>query len=528
MKPTRANAARGAAYLLFSLVLLFSAFAFSASVEDSAKLYLGRDEATAMNITEFSSSGGTYYMVSSGGTELLVLKPGSAGSFLAVESQAELETAMGPYITKAYGSVFSEDQAQKAKSDFDNLSKAAGVCIKPMNGFLTNSFLIYYIKQIDDRGSAVPGTSNAIRNLTVGNATAVSGISDPQKLLARANLTKLSNGTHAIVVGGIAELGNLTYSLSSSKPASEVRTDLDSINKLLSELKPVVDLYQGDYAYLYTTKQHFAMFSNQPCTFTSSAFAALESDFATAGSVPSEAELASRLAISTKDRAERYSIRLVYQQETEKLAGLALRQKNVQDRMNLVGLDLSGLSANVTSMNVSTAKVELATSVGEANELDGKFKAMYSATEGYVSFVESDQVYGALNGSTSAISAAQLSIDTASTRIGKDNSDVVALKEKYATLRTELDQARSDLAAGKTAGIVPKIQNITADLEDLNTRAAALKPVSEQFDAVIIGGLILIIVVGAAVIYYYRSKKPPAEVSPSVRPPSSSVIIGRP
>ena len=519
-------------------IVLASSFVIASAADDYAAKFITADEKGIANVSSFTSGGLAFYMLTVGGKESIVFKANSNGSFSPVTSETDLVPILKDYISSKFGSYLSSDQIAKIVSDYTLAQNQSDVCTHQTTELLKASGSLNLMIIALDAGSPtrpLEATVNGLIGHDKGNkAVPVTGVDNMAAIILRAGDIKGSNGTQAVVKGGMLTIGDMVNSLPSETPMEQAQT-VASAKLLISQLKPVITKYKTQYSYICTRLpgalrdygcNHVAP-KMMNCTFSADSLSSLEGSLGVGKVVPSESDMATQVANSTASRKEIFNVDSIASEVAHAAAPLFASSAALRVKLTAAGIDTSALDAKVSDLNQSAATVSLATSQSDAEAAKAMFLSKLNATQSYVNVLQSDNVFSALNESNFYLNNAQIAIDLANSRVEQGNPQVEEMQTSFSTLQIELTQARSDIAKGDFEGKVATIQNITSDLKALQANAEAVKPKSEEQDMLLYGGAIILILLVAAVFYYYKNKKPPGVVRPAINP-ASGIIISKP
>ncbi len=476
--------------------------AFAATVNETAMLYVADGEVSATSIVPFKSGAASYYMVAVATKEVLLLEP-TDSDFQPVSDNATLISVLPAYISSAYANVFSDANVESLKTHFDVLNKTFNYCDEVMSPFLKNSFIIYYIQQIDDRGTPIPKTKLAIDYL-LGNAT-------------------LGNGSSYKLKTGFALANEKILVVSPQASPDVVRESLFDIYDTFSELKTIAGQYATDFNLLES--RHPDMFSKRVCALSEASFANVTDDLRIRESIPSAASLSSAIIASTQPRVEFRKIKEIILNKTKKLGEITALHKSVQKTLAGTGIELSGINKSVQNLDSNLTLLKTATTLASARTIEAMFDKAYNSTYAWLYALNSTTLATDIAASVNASKTAKNSTDGAALRLGENNEDVVKVKQKFKSFQANLN---SNLSAVQNASekIVPAatFQNLTITATGIAKEADNLRPAWDQNILMIIAGGIILVALMMGIVIWYRNQKALSEVSEKITAKGSKEI----
>ncbi|MFA6048647.1 MAG: hypothetical protein WC792_01700 [Candidatus Micrarchaeia archaeon] len=478
------------ALLLAFAVFAFSPLAFAASVGETALLYVADGEVSATNVSPFSSSGSAYYMVAVAGKEAVLLAPNKS-DFRPVSDNATLLSVLPAYISVAYAGLFSEANLAALKTDISVLNLTFDYCDSVMKPFLANSFMVYYLSQIDDRGSPIPKTQLAIARLS-GNKTV--------------------DGTAEQLAAGILLSSQKISALSADVSPEEMRRSLVEVYDAVSAIKGLAESYSTDFNFLES--RHPDMFRRRTCALSSSSFSNLTDDLRLKDSIPSAESLASALIASTPRRAEYRQIREIGANASKKMDEVLSLFNSTQNALAGSGVELSGLNKSVADLGSKLSALRASANLSSAKKIEAEFNTAYNSTYGWLYEFSSTSLAQDIAASVNATADAKNATANAAIRLGENNEDVLKVKQRFKAHEASL---KSNLSAvqNATAKVVPAavFQNLTISANEIAKDAEGMRPSWAQNELVIVAVGVILLAVGFAIVIWYRNQKAVSEVS---------------
>ncbi len=481
------------AFAIFS-VFLMQSFALAATANETALLYVATGEASATKSVQFQSGGSTYYVVTVANKEVLLLKP-EGSDFTHVSDNATLLSVLPAYISAAYASAFSDTNLESLKNHFDALNKTYAYCDEAMTPFLKNSFLIYYIQQIDDRGTPIPKTKLALDGL-MGNKT-------------------LGEGTQAKLKNGFGNASEKISALSSGMAPDELRQSLSELSDLFAVLKNASDQYAADFNLLES--RHPDMLKKRVCALSSTSFANVTDDLSIRDNIPSSQQLSSSIIASTPQRVELRKVKELVSEESAKFKEVSDLFSEVKKKLDGKGISLTGLNKSVASLDATLTSLKATSTLSSAKTLQATFDTNYNSTKAWLVALSATTLATDIVSSVDALKEAKNSTSQAALRLGENNEDVMKIKQKIKTLETSLNTQLGLVQNASNKTVAPAVfQNMTITANAIAKEANDLKPAWDQNILIIIAGAVVIIALVFAIVIWYRNQKTLAELSDKV------------
>lgn len=472
--------------------------ALSALTANETILLYAREEDSA-SFSTFESDGTTYYLGLFNAKESIVLVE-QGEEFVPVEDNETLNLILPSYISGAYADFFLGSNIDDLKTAFEALSKTFDYCDEVLTPFLNNGFMLFYIRQTDDRGTPVPLTDNALVRLD-GNTSGNSS----------------EKGTSNVLIEDFQEASVKVNEIDYSASASEVRAKLTELNDLIEEMKGVSDEYSTDFNFLRS--RHPDMLSKRVCGLTSESFSDVSTEIGVKDSVPTVSSLAQTIFAETKTRKTLREVNEIYSRAEQKHAYASGLLSSVKNRLNKTQISLAGFERKVADLESNLSLVKAAENVEAAKALEEIFDNNYVLTKDWLEALNNTSLGADIVESGLAVKESKEAVYNASLLLGENNERVIELKEKRQTVD---DQLKTELRVIEKAdgSLVPAavFQNITLTANSITEQARSLQPAwnlsfSNLGDLAIIVGAIVIVALIVGLVIYYRSQKTLLNVS---------------
>jgi chromosome segregation ATPase len=179
-----------------------------------------------------------------------------------------------------------------------------------------------------------------------------------------------------------------------------------------------------------------------------------------------------------------------------------IQLQGLNNQMRVLKESLAGLS------NVST-QAELSASIRGLNESISL--AMKKASD-------YGEIYPILKTALNSRDAAKAHILEASERVGPTDERISNMTVALKTLSNQVDVKIGAIQDGINVDKT-ELSNLASDLKALDADAAAIKPVEQEFDYTIAGGIMLLVIAIGGGIWFYLKSKPPKEIPIDQLPP---------
>ncbi len=471
--------------------------AASLPASETAALFLNETELPSMAVAPFTSGTGKYFVVKSEGRELLVLRE-NEGNYAAVEGPGAIEALVNDY-KRGNAPEFTNETLVEIKAKISELNATYEYCAEPMRGFLNSGTLLFWILQVDDRGSPVPHTTNAINRIR-GNYT----------WFNNGTSVKTSNGSAEILEDGFADAAIAAAALEDPAASTfELSEKLNSLYQKIGGMKAVAGNYSTDFAYLKS--RHPENLRRRDCNLSAQSFEPLEETLDAQGALLDAAGLAKKMADFVAERKPQFEARKSLLKYKKDYAALASEVNSIQAALAPANVSPSSLKRKLLQLERAMQELSNAQNLPEARRKEDEFTRAYAKASLEAKALEESGMLEKINESVSAVMAAKNAVATLEEK-GAQANDVQDARKKYLSLKTELDDAlfwvefggKDRINASDFTNITAKARVFANETTGLATRT--LLP----FDLSLSNPLVPIALVAgiAGAAYYFKTRKP--------------------
>ncbi len=465
---------------------------------ETAALFLNETELPSMALAPFQSGASKYFIVKSGGRELLVLREND-GNYAAVEGIGAIESLVGDY-KRENAPEFTTETMNEIKAEISELNTAYEYCSEPMRGFLNSGTLLFWILQVDDRGTATPHTTNAVNRIR-GNYTRFNN----------GTSVKTSRGSAEILEEGFADATGAAQALENSSPSSfELAEKLNSLYQKIGGMKAVAGNYSTDFAYLKS--RHPEMLSRRDCNLSEQSFGPLEESLDAQGALLNAVELATKMAAFVAERKPQFEARKSLLKYKKDYATLSAEVNAIQTALAPANVTPSSLNRKMLQLERAMQELSNAQNLSEARKKEDEFMRTYAKANAEARALSESGMLGKINESISAVIAAKNAVAGLEEK-GVSANELQNAQKKYLALRAELDDAlfwvefggKDRINESDFANITIKAGAFTNETTGLATKT--LLPFGASFPGILLPLATIAAIAGAA--YYFTQKRKP-------------------
>ncbi len=434
---------------LLAFFALFSALSQAFSANDTAMLFLNQSETGSMQIVPFPSGSANYFMVKTGGSEMLVLQQ-REGGFFAVEGEGALEALVQEY-KRSGKKALSNETVEMLKAEITELNATYQYCAVVMTAFLNKGTLLYQILYLDDLGSPdrIPYTANAVNRIG-GNYT----------YFKNGTKMKVANGSAEILNAGFKEASDAAGLLADSQSSQfELSEKLNSFFEKISQMKAIANEYTTDFAYLRS--RHPEMLNKRVCLLSAKSFEPMETALEEAGAIKNASLLAQKIAQETSARKPAFESKkalLEYKQDYE---SLAIMVREIETALSYANVTPSALKRKMSQLERTMDNLRNARSLVDARSEQDEFRTVHAKALAEAKTAIESGLLEQINQSVAAVGDAKALVDKAEEN-GASGQELEDAKKKYQSLKTELDDALFWVEFGGQARASPEeFANIT-------------------------------------------------------------------
>ena len=447
-------------------ILLFASLSFAFTAEEEAAFFTHAGETSSAR--EF----GTYAVVLVNNVEHAFLKKSGSG-FIILESDAELQAAASAYSQEVFEKDLKPNLAN-LDTAFAALNHTVATCTYGSMRYSSKTRGgVYAALNIRNDGFHFPYQYAAIKFID-GNVTDYNAKLNASAIAVATLKASLSNRDSALAA------------------AEQARTALLAISEKYPLFRKAYEnasttgapVYGDPYAYFWQTREY-------PCDtvakFTVS-FNAVMSLISDSKYTPESVLLA-----SVKDKMSQ-RLSEAKQKRTARLASevagqLGDRAKSVKDKFSSLGVQLTGLDAQISAV---------ANSAGSAN-FETASKDLEADIAAY------NTIYVHYNNTAYSLSKADEAQKKNIEKYGTTDDRINSINKRLADVRTSLKQNEELIKAGNVDAV--KLSELSQNATALKLEAETLPPKEGQLDFVTIGGIVALVAIGGGAIWYFKKKR---------------------
>ncbi len=464
-------------------VLLIASCAAALSANETALLFAEPEEKNQSSLVPFESGGNEYCLLKIAGEETTVVRQTEDGGVVVSDAQ-ELVPILQDY-REASMKTLSPSSIKEINESIWKIGAALWYCSEPMEGFLDNQILLWYITNIDD----------------IINQTQAARVQTTKKTIARLGGNETATGTHFALQKELDTGAEIAASLSPDEDAEATDVKLGSLAKKLSDAKSLADQYAFDYNFL--KKRHPEMLWKRNCNFSSSLFEEAEKLLRSNGLTSGVERIADLVSNRTREREKDALFRRAGAELNEKHSRLIALYGEAAQGLKPYGAEPVALKRKMALLNSTLEETLFATDERQLEMRKKEYEQLYGRAYSEANRLVAGGILREINQSTRAMREAQTLTKQRLSKVGENSTEGKQISASFQELQTEYSEAIFWTQYGTGRVGAETFRNITA-------KVTAYTAEPKQQDAInpeLVAGALAVIATLGGIAYFFSRKK---------------------